>query len=91
LDDLYDLIDTCHRSDLFDYCPVILEIKNELLQKHYGGRYLLQVWQQGGKRLFEKALKNRPTLWCSSEGETICFKPPPGDEDSDCFYIVYVY
>jgi hypothetical protein len=41
LDDLYELVDTCHRSDLFSYCPVQLKIKNEKLQQHMGGKYLL--------------------------------------------------
>jgi hypothetical protein len=90
LDDLYDLVDTCHRSDLFDYCPILLEIKSELLQKHFNGRYLLQVWLSGGKKLFEKAFKNKIQVWCSSEGDTLSFKPPQGDQDSDCFYILHV-
>jgi hypothetical protein len=91
LDQLYELIDTCHRSDMFNFCPVLLEIKSDLLKSHFGGNFLLQVWQHGGKRLFEKVLKNKVKAWCSSEGDTLTYKPPPGDEDSDCIYIVYVF
>lgn len=68
-----------------------LSIKSEILRAHYNGKYLLQVWEKGGKKLFEKVLKGKVETWCSSDGGTLVYKPSEEDEDSDCIYIVYVY
>jgi hypothetical protein len=48
------------------------------------------VWEKGGKKLFEKVNKSQVKVWCSSSGNTVVYKPAPGDEDSDCIYIVHV-
>jgi hypothetical protein len=39
-----------------DFCPVEVKIKSEEIMRNKNCKYLLQVWKEGGKKVFEKKL-----------------------------------
>ncbi|CDW75916.1 UNKNOWN [Stylonychia lemnae] len=42
-----------------EYCPVIVEIKNEVLRKDmHNSKFILQVWNKKGEKVYERFLKN---------------------------------
>lgn len=87
LDGLYELIDVLMNNPDYRYCAVQFRIKDNELANAMGGNVLFQIWEKGGRKMFERVYNNPVKSWalCS---EHIVYIPPDGDKDSDCFYFV---
>ena len=65
---LYSLVQSCITSKNQKYAPVLIEIVNEdllVLENPQNERikYLLQVWNSDGKKVYERRLKDIPRYW----------------------------
>ena len=58
--DLYQVVDTCYYNDQMPFCPVLLKIGVERIQRSYGGcQYLLQIWDMKQIKTLEIPLKSK--------------------------------
>jgi len=51
----------------YEFCSVLLEIKEEAIKKHYGADFLLQGWSSTRKKVFEKPLQSTKCFITSIE------------------------
>ena len=64
LNKLYELVASCQHVEGSDYCGALVRIVDKkVLEINKGNRYLLQVWQKGGKLIFEKSLLTPCVNW----------------------------
>ena len=54
--ELYKFKSTCAYNELGKYVPVLAEIQPSLVEFYENDKYLLQVWDQHGTKVFEKSL-----------------------------------
>ena len=59
---------------------------NEELQRFYQGRFILEVWNNQGERIFQKVLKDEVTQW-KLHNNTFIFK---GSYESPIIYVIYL-
>lgn len=55
--ELYTIKGTCHYHENMNYCPILVQIQNEIVKYHNGAKYLLQVWSKDNKKVYEKPLR----------------------------------
>ena len=60
---LYDIEKTCVLSEANSYCPILLQVNDKDLQKQYGGEYVVQVWSNEKKLLYEKVRQSTIYSW----------------------------
>ena len=39
-----------------NYSPIVVAIIDQQLKEHYGGNFMLQLWDQTGENVYEKVL-----------------------------------
>ncbi|TNV87472.1 hypothetical protein FGO68_gene17664 [Halteria grandinella] len=69
------------------YCPVLLFIENKELQKEFGGDYMLQVYNNEGKCVFDKILHYDVASW-NIFFDYFVFKLDDREEGGGWFYII---
>ena len=85
LNKLYELVASCQHVEGSDYCGALVRIVDDkVLKINEGKRYLLQVWQKGGKLIFEKSLKKPCVNW-NITSDTFIFQE---DQDEPEIYLV---
>jgi len=64
LNKLYKVVASCQYNENSDFCPVLVKIINEtVLRKNKDMKYLLQVWTNRGKMVFERPLREPISNW----------------------------
>ena len=64
LDKLYSVIASCNYNIQNRFCPVLVEVKDQIaLMKSNGKPYLLQVWNLNGECVFERSLQKPVANW----------------------------
>ena len=58
LNKLYKVIGSCNYNEDAEFCPVLVEIIDEKIQRlNKNLKFLLQVWNGNGDMVFEKPLR----------------------------------
>ena len=52
LDKLFKVVLDCYRDQNLLMCPLLVEVVDPELMKFYGGKYLIQVWNDEGNMVF---------------------------------------
>ena len=82
---LYELLATCQHVEGSDYCGVLVRIiDSKVLEINKDRPYLLQVWQKGGRLIFEKPLKKPCVNW-NITSDTFIFQE---DQETAEIYLV---
>lgn len=73
LDKLYTVYDSCMYNTTSVFCPVLVQIGEKLLkaQREVGHPFLLQVWTNEGKLIFERALAEPLHAWNMHENRLV--------------------
>jgi hypothetical protein len=71
--ELYTIKSTCYNHENMDFCPVLVQISNEIQKFHNGAKFLLQVWTKDNKKIYEKPLrcKNLQNLMLIRGGDCV--------------------
>ena len=81
LDRLYTVKASCNYNMQNSFCPVLVEIKDEVaLQMNNNMAYLLQVWNLQGECVFERSLENPVSNW-NINGDIFMFQENSEDLD----------
>ncbi len=88
--DLYRIKSHCNydpvSSKTTEFSIFQVEIVNEELQRYYQGRFILEIWNKSGERIFQKVLKDEITQW-KLYNNTFLYKGAP---ESPLIYIIWL-
>jgi len=65
--ELYKLKSTCYFNEQMEYCPVLVELTDEMKGFYGGANFLLQVWDSNAEKVYERCLKSKTNLIDSLE------------------------
>ena len=63
LDDLYQVSSSCQYDENSEFCPVLVEAKNEGIHDGPNDKFMLQVWNRQGVMLYEKKMAMPNCKW----------------------------
>eukprot|EP00347_Sterkiella_histriomuscorum_P016371 403353446 len=86
---LLKVVDFVYYNASHQQIPILVEIVSLDLKTHYQAEYLLQIWNNKGKMLYEKPLKRKPLTMNNFEN-IVVFKLDPLEEirQKESIYIV---
>lgn len=58
--ELYEVHSTCSFHENMTYSPVLLKINHATIKNNLRANYILQVWKQGGRKVYERLLQGKP-------------------------------
>ena len=68
LSKLYKVLGSCQYNEEGEFCPVLLEIKDEsIIAKNNGLPYLVQVWDRKGQMAYERSFEKPIECWNISD------------------------
>lgn len=72
---LYTIVSSSNFAEFDNYCAIILQLGDEMLKKVSNGvRFVLTVWEKGGRKIFQEYLVAIPYCWNTIGSKIIYMK-----------------